>query len=204
MEFFFKSANGSTPTTLRTIRGDVQWCSVGGLPIDIPEDVNVYALQPNHEGFKKVLLAEGAEDYAAYFHPGMHWLGWAPNTPLNLPRENGSSWRDPAEFAFRNEEVELLESWIDPIELGSSESEFGDARGALVRYHLPDYWCNIASHLSEHLRNVSEIMAASTEWYGRNSQYPSLAILPVPSTMVLSEAYRVRWRKQSDECEVHV
>ncbi|KAF8124404.1 hypothetical protein K438DRAFT_2034276 [Mycena galopus ATCC 62051] len=109
----------------------------------------------------------------------MHWLGWAPNTPLNLPRENGSSWRNPAEFAFRNEEVELLESWIDPIELGSSESEFGDARGALVRYHLPDYWCNIASHLSEHLRNVSEIMAASTEWYGRNSQYPSLAILPV-------------------------
>ncbi|KAF8206728.1 hypothetical protein K438DRAFT_2013843 [Mycena galopus ATCC 62051] len=179
MEFFFTHVNGSTPAPIWTTRGDKQWCSVGGLPIDIPEDVNDYALQPNHERYKRVLLAEGAEDYAAYFHPGMHWLGWSSNIPLDLSSEADSIWRDPAEFAFSHEEVDFLESWIDPTELGRSESEYGDARGAFVGYHLPDYWCNVASRLSERLRSVSEILAASTEWYRLNSQHGSLAILPV-------------------------
>ncbi|KAF8215706.1 hypothetical protein K438DRAFT_1748620 [Mycena galopus ATCC 62051] len=179
MDFFFMPANGSLPVPLWTTQGKVLWCSVGGLPIDIPEDVNIYVLQPNHEGFKKVLLVEGAEEYTAYFHPSMHWLGWSLNAPLDLAPEGTSPWRDPAEFAFRHKEVDLLESWIDIVELGSSESKFRDARGALVGYHVPEYWCSNACHLSERLRNVSEVMAADTEWYGRNSQYRALAILPV-------------------------
>ncbi|KAF8164044.1 hypothetical protein K438DRAFT_1984929 [Mycena galopus ATCC 62051] len=179
MEFFFTPVNGSTPAPIWTTCSAEQWCSIGGLPIDIPEDVNNYALQSDHKEYKRVLLAEGAEDYTAYFHPGMHWLGWSPNVPLDYAPEAGSIWRDPAEFAFSREEVDLLESWIDPIELGHSESDLGDAKGALVGYHILDYWCNTASRLSERLRNVSETLSSSTEWCGRNSQYSSLAILPV-------------------------
>ncbi|KAF8188303.1 hypothetical protein K438DRAFT_2147786 [Mycena galopus ATCC 62051] len=187
MDFFAIHMNGVRLVPIWSVRDEVKWCSVGGAPFDIPSDANDYVLQSTHEGFEDVLRTEDSESYAAYFNPDQHWLGWSPNQPLGQASSGdvGSrdpAWvacsRDPAWFVFDHADVDLDEHRIDDLNLGGSEHNLFDPRGTLVGYFLSRSWRNTVSHFSERIRNVSEILASSTSWYGRNSKHRTLGPMP--------------------------
>ncbi|KAF8125539.1 hypothetical protein K438DRAFT_1891877, partial [Mycena galopus ATCC 62051] len=96
---------------------------------------------------------DDAEDYAAYFNPHFHWLGWTPV--------------DPAWVAFGNHDVETTENWVDSP---TSGSEADDPGLSLAGYFLEETWRSTAVKL--------ERLACSTDWYGPNSLTPSLGHIP--------------------------
>ncbi|KAF8152125.1 hypothetical protein K438DRAFT_1987934 [Mycena galopus ATCC 62051] len=127
MNFFSFNHTRDRPIPIWSVRNGVSWCSIGGLPLDIPPDVNDYVLKPDHNGFRTKMKQEGAEEYAAYFSPHFHWLGWSPMTELTTPIvESNLEYQDPAWVAFGNHEVGTNEEWVDTPSTGSEMDDPGD------------------------------------------------------------------------------
>ncbi|KAF8180503.1 hypothetical protein K438DRAFT_1976695 [Mycena galopus ATCC 62051] len=170
--------NGVRPVPIWSVRDDVKWCSVGAAPFDIPPDANTYTLQSEHEDFEDVLRNEKSESYAAYFLPDQHWLGWAPVQSGNRRSDQADPFDDPAWFVFDLSDVDLDEHRIDDLYLGNSEPDLADVRGTLIGYYLSRAWRKTVIHLSSRVRNISEILASSTEWYGKSSMYRVMGPMP--------------------------
>ncbi|KAF8163901.1 hypothetical protein K438DRAFT_2025406 [Mycena galopus ATCC 62051] len=176
MNFFSFNTDPDRPLPIWSKRNGVDWCSIGGVPLDIPPDVNNYVLKTDHNGFRTKMKSDSAEEYAAYFNPHFHWLGWSPTRELQTAIVPGnSSYEDPAWVAFGSEDVETTEKWVDTL---SSGSERDDPGVSLAGYLLDERWKVTAVKLSEHMLEVSERLARGTDWYGPNSTTESLGHIP--------------------------
>ncbi|KAJ7808412.1 hypothetical protein B0H14DRAFT_3762147, partial [Mycena olivaceomarginata] len=176
MNFFSFNVDPDRPIPIWSVRNGIDWCSIGGLPLDIPPDVNDYALKMDHNGFRTKMKQDNADQYAAYFNPHFHWLGWSPTQELSAPPTTGNpTYRDPAWVAFGNEEVGTTEKWVDTP---TSDSEMEDPGISLAGYLLDQEWVTTAIYLSERMLEVSEHLARGTDWYGPNSTTESLGHIP--------------------------
>ncbi|KAF8204263.1 hypothetical protein K438DRAFT_1757510 [Mycena galopus ATCC 62051] len=176
MNFFSFNTDPDCLIPIWSTQNGIDWCSIDGLPLDIPPDVNDYVLKPNHHGFCTKMKQEGAESYAAYFNPHFHWLGWSPTKELLVPPRTGNSpYQDPAGVAFGDGDMDTIEKWVDAP---SSGSEMNDPSVTLAGYSLEDSWRRAAIDLSERMLEVSECLARGTDWYGPNSTTDSLGHIP--------------------------
>ncbi|KAJ7708034.1 hypothetical protein B0H14DRAFT_3525571 [Mycena olivaceomarginata] len=118
----------------------------------------------------------GADQYAAYFNPHFHWLGWSPTRELSTPvTPNNPGYQDPAWVAFGGGNVGTSEKWVDTP---TSGSEADDPQESLAGYLLDNKWKTTAVQFSERMLEVSEHLARSTDWYGPNSTTESLGHIP--------------------------
>ncbi|KAF8190030.1 hypothetical protein K438DRAFT_1832515 [Mycena galopus ATCC 62051] len=176
MNFFPFNTDPDRPLPIWSTRNNVDWCSIGGLPLDIPPDVNDYVLKNDHNGFRIKMKQDDTADYAAYFNPHFHWLGWSPTQELRTPVVGGDeAYQDPAWVAFGNHDVETTENWVDSP---TSGSEADDPGLSLARYFLKETWRSTAVKLSERILVVSQRLARGTDWYGPNLLTPSLGHIP--------------------------
>ncbi|KAF8210928.1 hypothetical protein K438DRAFT_1959138 [Mycena galopus ATCC 62051] len=147
MNFFSFNHTRDRPIPIWSVCNGVSWCSIGGLPLDIPPDVNDYVLKPDRNGFRTKMRQEGAEEYAAYFNPHFHWLGWSPTTKLTTPIvKSNLEYQDPAWVALGNHEVGTNEEWVDTPSAGS---EIDDPGVTLAGYKLNEPWQETTVKLSE-------------------------------------------------------
>jgi hypothetical protein len=176
MNFFSYNADPNRPVPIWSVRNGVDWCSIGGLPLDIPPDVNDYILKMDHHGFQTKMKQNEADQYAAYFNPHFHWLGWSPTQELSTPvAPSNQDYRDPAWVAFGEGEVGTMEVWVDTP---TSGSKVDDPQESLAGYRLDEEWRSTAGKMSERMRELSECLACGTDWYGPNSTMESLGHIP--------------------------
>jgi hypothetical protein len=102
--------------------------------LDIPPDVNNYVLKMDHHGFRTKMKQNGADQYATYFNPHFHWLGWSPTRELLMPvTPDNPDYQDPARVAFGGGDIGTSEKWVDTP---TSGSEADDPQESLAGYLL--------------------------------------------------------------------
>jgi hypothetical protein len=157
MNFFSFNADPDRPIPIWLVRNGVDWCSIGGLPLDIPPDINDYVLKADHHGFRTKMKQSDADQYTAYFNPHFHWLGWSPTRELSIPvTPSNPDYQDPAWVAFGEADVGTTEKWVDTP---TSGSEADDPQESLAGYLLDEEWRVTVVKLSERMLEVSERLA---------------------------------------------
>ncbi|KAJ7099578.1 hypothetical protein B0H15DRAFT_944981 [Mycena belliarum] len=102
---------------------------------------------------------------AVLYHPGEHYLGWAPSAAL-YGTPLGGAYNDPLEFLFSVEDVDVhsTSTWVYGED---SDDPAGESR-VFAGYYVDSEWAAHATSLAEKLHGLCSKLADGSVWYRRS------------------------------------
>ncbi|KAJ7089145.1 hypothetical protein C8R44DRAFT_990950 [Mycena epipterygia] len=162
MDVFHQDANGNDLVPIWSLKQNTFWCSLSGLPNDIPQDAIrhmnslQYLLRPASD--KEISDALDWTKRPVWYNPEEHWLGWTPRGPL-LPIED-----DPIAFVFDDTPVILQEQLSDV----GTDSDDGQPKVALAGYEINSNWTERTIAAARRLQSICSTVVSVSDFYNES------------------------------------